>query len=116
MRPEFSAELSELDSTLTTIEKVLNPQEMSDRVRELEAQAADPSLWDDPDHAQQVTSELSHVQAELRKITDLRQRIEDLPIMVELAEEEDGDTSIAEEELADLRSMIDALEVKTMVG
>lgn len=116
MRPEFSAELSELDSTLTTIEKVLNPQEMSDRVRELEAQAADPSLWDDPDHAQQVTSELSHVQAELRKITDLRQRIEDLPIMVELAEEEDGDTSIAEEELADLRSLIDALEVKIMLS
>lgn len=116
MRPEISAELSELDSTLTTIEKILNPEELSDRVRELEAQAADPGLWDNPDHAQQVTSELSHVQAELRKVTELRQRLDDLPIMYELSEEEGDDTSLVDEELADLRAGIEALEVKTMLS
>ena len=76
MRPEISAELDSLDTTLTTIEKVMDPEEMSARVRELEQQASDPSLWDNPDHAQTVTSELSAVQGKLRKVTDLRQRLD----------------------------------------
>ena len=116
MNPDVIADVNQLDATLTTIEKVLDPEEMSDRVRELEAQASDPALWDDPDHAQQVTSQLSHLQAQLRKITDLRGRLDDLPVMYELAEEEDGDTSIADEERQELRKEIESLEVKTMLS
>ncbi|WP_394280768.1 peptide chain release factor 2 [Corynebacterium sp.] len=115
MQPETSSAVEHLDTTLTTIEKVMDLDEMAMRVRELEQQAADPSLWDDPDHAQQVTSELSNVQARLRKVIDLRSRIDDLPVMFELSEEE-GDTSIAEEELAELTRLVDALEVTTMLS
>ncbi|STC69895.1 peptide chain release factor 2 [Corynebacterium pilosum] len=115
MQPETSSAVEHLDTTLTTIEKVMDLDEMAMRVRELEQQAADPSLWDDPDHAQQVTSELSNVQARLRKVTDLRSRIDDLPVMFELSEEE-SDTSIAEEELAELTRLVDALEVTTMLS
>ena len=68
MNPDLNADLKELDATLTTIEKVVDVDELSDRIRELEAQAADPSLWDDPDHAQQVTSALSQAQAKKKKI------------------------------------------------
>ena len=116
MRPELSAALEDLDSTLTTIEKVMDPEEMAARVRELEQQAADPSLWDDQDHAQQVTSELSAVQGKLRKLTDLRQRLEDLPVMYELAEEEGEGDELADEELADIRTQVEALEVQTMLS
>ncbi|WP_156230257.1 peptide chain release factor 2 [Corynebacterium occultum] len=116
MRPEITSALNELDATLSTIEKVMDPEEMSDRVRELEAQASDPSLWDDPDHAQGVTSELSAVQSRLRKITDLRQRVADLPVMYELGEDEEGGEEMADAELAELREEIEALEVKTMLS
>ncbi|MGZ7496045.1 peptide chain release factor 2 [Corynebacterium sp. ZY180755] len=116
MRPEISAALDKLDTTLTTIEKVMDPEEMAARVRELEQQAADPSLWDDPDHAQQVTTELSGVQAKLKKLNALRQRIEDMPVMYELAEEEGEDTDLADEELADLTEAIESLEVTTMLS
>lgn len=116
MRPEISAALDKLDTTLTTIEKVMAPEEMAARVRELEQQAADPSLWDDPDHAQQVTTELSGVQAKLKKLNALRQRIEDMPVMYELAEEEGEDTDLADEELADLTEAIESLEVTTMLS
>ena len=116
MRPETSAELTALDTTLTSIEKVMNPADLSDRARELAAKAADPSLWDDPEHAQQVTSELSQVQVQLKRLQSLRSRLTDLPIMYELAEEEGEGTDIADEELADLRADIDALEVTTMLS
>ena len=120
MNPDVTADLNDLDATLTTIEKVVDPAELSDRVRELEAQAADPSLWDDPDHAQQVTSQLSQVQAKLKKVTGLRERLDDLPVMYELAEEEDGDaaaeaTELADEERADLRAAIEAADFAEML-
>ena len=52
MRPEVTARLKQLETTLTTIEKVMDPEALAARIRELEAQAGDPSLWDDPVHAQ----------------------------------------------------------------
>lgn len=115
MRPEQSARLAELDSTLTTIEKVMDPAALAEQVRELEAQAGDPSLWDNPAHAQQVTSALSAAQAKIRKLESLRSRVDDMPVMFELAEEE-GDTALADDELEDLGSAIETLEVTTMLS
>ncbi|CAB0895344.1 peptide chain release factor 2 [Corynebacterium diphtheriae] len=117
MRPETQSAVTQLDSTLTTIEKVMNPEELESRVRELEQQASDPTLWDDPDTAQKVTTELSSVQAKLKKLSTLRQRIDDLPVMYELADEEGEDAlALADEELAELTADIEALEVKTMLS
>lgn len=82
----------------------------------MEARASDPSLWDDPENAQQVTSELSTVQGNLRKLQELRQRLDDLPIMYELAEEEGEGTEQVDEEFAELRADIQSLEVKTMLS
>ncbi|MDN6240932.1 peptide chain release factor 2 [Corynebacterium variabile] len=124
MQPDVTQALDHLDSTLTTIEKVLDLDELDDRVRELEAQAADPSLWDDPDHAQQVTSQLSHVQSRLKKVRGLRSRLDDLPVMYEMADEAAVEEAaegaeakeLADAELADLRADIESLEVTTMLS
>ncbi len=118
MRPEQTARLEELSATLTSIEKVMDPEAVSERVRELEAQAGDPSLWDDPDHAQKVTSELSAQQAKLRKLNSLRGRIEDLPVMSELAEEEGDEASqeLVDTELKELGAAIESLEITTMLS
>lgn len=115
MQPETHARIKDLRSTLSTIEKVMDLDTLRERARELEAQAGDPSLWDDPAHAQKVTTELSNVQARLKKVSSLRSRIDDLPVMYELAEEE-GDATMADEELADVAAQIDSLEVQTMLS
>ena len=124
MQMEVTTDLKELDSTLTTIEKVLDLEALADSARELEDRAADPSLWDDPEHAQKVTSELSRVQGRLRKVTTLRQRLDDLPVMYDMAEEaaaEDPEsakeaTEMADEERAELRAEIESMEVTTMLS
>jgi len=115
MQPETQTRIKDLSSTLSTIEKVMDLDVLRERARELEAQAGDPSLWDDPAHAQKVTTELSNLQARLKKVTSLRSRIDDLPVMYELAEEE-GDSSMADEELEDVAAQIDSLEVQTMLS
>ena len=124
MQMEVTTDLKELDSTLTTIEKVLDLEALADSARELEDRAADPSLWDDPEHAQKVTSELSRVQGKLRKVTSLRQRLDDLPVMYDMAEEaaaEDPESAneaieMADEERAELRAEIESMEVTTMLS
>ena len=59
-------------------------------------QAGDPNLWDDQAHAQKVTSDLSHAQSELRRVEELRNRLDDLPVLYELAAEEGGADEVAE--------------------
>ena len=121
MRSDKAAVVKELTTTLESIEQVADPEFLQGRVRELEDQAADPSFWDDPSHAQKVTSELSAKQAKLRKLSSLRQRLDDIPVLYELADEEaaDGDesaTAAADEELAALAEAIHALEITTLLA
>lgn len=87
-------------------------------VADLEEQAARPDLWNDQEKAQQVTSQLSHKQGELRRITGLRERLDDLPLLYELAEEaEDADAQAdADNERAKLREEIASLEVRTLLS
>ncbi|MFI9238223.1 peptide chain release factor 2 [Streptomyces sp. NPDC053079] len=115
---DVSEELKSLSSTMGSIEAVLDLDRMRADVAVLEEQAAAPSLWDDPDAAQKITSQLSHLQAELRKAEALRARIDDLGVLFELAEaEDDADTQAeAEAELASVRKALDEMEVRTLLS
>lgn len=115
------ADIAALDSTLTTVERVLDVDGLRARIAKLEDEASDPKLWDDQANAQKVTSSLSHAQGELRRVEELRGRIEDLPVLYELAEEEEGAARTdavadADAELAKLREDIEALEVRTLLS
>ena len=122
MTPEISADIEDLETRLASIEKVLDPEALQHRVDELEQKAADPDLWNDQEHAQHVTSQLSQVQAQLRKVTALRDRLNDLPIMYELAEEEENPSAqqdavaLADDERAGLRGDIESAEVTTLLS
>jgi peptide chain release factor 2 len=121
---ELSAEVADLDRTLAGIEGVLDLDAMRQQVADLETQASGPDLWNDPAHAQQVTSRLSSVQADLRRLDDLRRRVDDLPVMLELADEAGvDDPSEAEAVRLDVAAEIDSLtaavsdlEVRTLLS
>jgi peptide chain release factor 2 len=116
--PDRQADVAALDSTLTSVEQVLDLDGLRARIEKLEHEAADPNLWDNQTRAQQVTSELSHTQGELRRVEDLRRRLDDLPVMYELAEEEGGSEDVAEAdaELKSLREDLEAMEVRTLLS
>ncbi|MCV7223004.1 peptide chain release factor 2 [Mycolicibacterium elephantis] len=118
MDTDRQADIAALDSTLTTVERVLDVEGLRGRIEKLEHEASDPNLWDDQARAQQVTSELSHAQGELRRVEELRRRLDDLPVLYELAEEEGGADELAEadEELKSLRADIEAMEVRTLLS
>jgi peptide chain release factor 2 len=113
-----SEALKEHDATLTSIEKVLDVPSMREEVARLEVEASAPDLWDDQAKAQAVTSRLSFVQGEVARLTSLRQRLDDVAVMLDLAEEMgDEDTRLeAEAELEKLGKAIGELEVRTLLS
>ncbi|MFF9058593.1 peptide chain release factor 2 [Streptomyces sp. NPDC101213] len=115
---DVSEELKSLSSTMESIEAVLDLDKLRADIAVLEEQAAAPSLWDNPDEAQKITSKLSHLQAEVRKADALRGRIDDLSVMFEMAEEEDDPDARAEaeSELTAVRKALDELEVRTLLS
>ncbi|MFI0515284.1 peptide chain release factor 2 [Streptomyces sp. WSLK1-5] len=115
---DVSEELKSLSSTMESIEAVLDLDKLRADIAVLEEQAAAPSLWDNPDEAQKITSKLSHLQAEVRKADALRARIDDLSVLFEMAEEEDDpDTRAeAESELTAVRKALDEMEVRTLLS
>ncbi|GAA2039463.1 peptide chain release factor 2 [Streptomyces carpaticus] len=115
---DVSEALKSLASTMESIEAVLDLDQLRADVAALEEQAAAPSLWDDPENAQQVTSKLALLQGQVRKTDELRGRIDDLEVLFELAEaEDDADTRReAEAELAAVQKAVDELEVRTLLS
>ncbi len=111
-------EINELTGTLKGIQDVLDLDAMRKQIVELEEQAAAPDLWNDPEQAQRVTSRLSHLQGEVNRVSDLARRLEDLPVLFELAAEEGDEDALAEagRELSALKSDIGALEVRTLLS
>jgi peptide chain release factor 2 len=115
---DVPAELKDLSATLAGIEKVLDLDKLRREAADLEQQASAPDLWDNPDRAQQVTSRLSYAQGEIRRVEELRRRVDDAQVLWEMAEEaDDADSRTeAEAEATGLRKSIDELEVRTLLS
>ncbi|KAK1179703.1 peptide chain release factor 2 [Streptomyces sp. NBS 14/10] len=115
---DVSEELKSLSSTMGSIEAVLDLDKMRADIAVLEEQAAAPSLWDDPESAQKITSRLSYLQGQLRKAEELRGRIDDLEVLFELADAEDDADTRAEAvaELDSVRKAVDEMEVRTLLS
>ncbi|MET7653084.1 MULTISPECIES: peptide chain release factor 2 [unclassified Streptomyces] len=115
---DVSEELKSLSSTMESIEAVLDLDKLRADIAVLEEQAAAPSLWDNPDEAQKITSKLSHLQAEVRKADALRSRIDDLSVLFEMAQEEDDPDTLAEAEteLTSVKKALDEMEVRTLLS
>ncbi len=110
--------LKALDTTLTSIEAVVDVPALRRELADLGEQAAAPDLWDDQDHAQRVNSRLSFVQGEINRVEGLRRRVDDLSVLYDLAESEaDEATRLeADAELASVERAIDELEVRTLLS
>jgi peptide chain release factor 2 len=118
MSIDFGVELSALNSTLAGVESVVDLVALREEMADLEVAASVPDLWDDQANAQKITSRLSFVQGEINKVLSLRSRLDDLAVLVELAqaEEDQGTLDEAGKELVELRRAISEYEVRTLLS
>ena len=114
---DLSADIQALRHTFGDISEVVDVSRLRDDIARLSEQAGAPDLWDDTEHAQKVTSALSHRQSELARINGVAQRLDDLEVLVELANEMDDEDSAQEAraELAALTETINQLEIQTLL-
>jgi peptide chain release factor 2 len=115
---DFPVELRALRQTFSSILEVSDLESARRQIAELSEAAAAPDLWNDPERAQGVTSKLSHLQSEVDRVERMGSRIDDLEVLVELAEsEDDADTlAEAERELVVVTKSLGELEVRTLLS
>ena len=95
---DFDVEIKQLRATMKTIGQVLDLDGMRAEIADLGERVAAPDLWDDQENATRVTGRLSALQGQLDRFTELDQRIDDVEIMIQLAQEENDAGTLAEAE------------------
>ncbi|HYO39407.1 MAG TPA: peptide chain release factor 2 [Nocardioidaceae bacterium] len=116
--PDLETQIKQLQATMHTIEQVLDLDAIRAEITQLGEEVAAPDLWDDQANAQRVTGRLSVLQGDLDRFTGLQSRLDDLGVLLQLAQEEGDADTLAEAE-ADLRRMhkaVEALEVRTLLS
>jgi peptide chain release factor 2 len=115
---DFDVEIKQLRATMKTIGQVLDLDGMRAEIADLGEQVAAPDLWDDQDNATRVTGRLSALQGQLDRFTELDGRLDDVEIMVQLSQEENDASALAdaESELGKIHSTVEALEVRTLLS
>ena len=114
---DITDEIAALRSTFADIRSVVGVEALEAEIAKLSEQAGAPDLWDDTEKAQKVTSALSHRQSELARINSIEGRLDDLEIMVQLANEEQDASAAADAraELAAISANLGDLEVQTLL-
>ena len=111
---DIAEQVKELDATLVGIAQVLDPDRLRSELDELELQAAEPGLWDDPERAQQVTGKMANNKNTLDKLTALRGRLDDAQAAFDL---DDPDlVAEVERDLPALARAVGELEVRTLLS
>jgi peptide chain release factor 2 len=115
-RLDIPVALEAMAGRLAEAEHFLARDLLFERRAELEKAASEPGLWDDADHARQVTTELGRVNEDLEQLAGLAEQLSDARTLNELIEEE-GDDSLrpeVEEVLGDLDRRLGALELRSL--
>ncbi len=118
MAVDFAQEIKHLRTTMESVREVTNLSRLEAQIADLEQQSAAPDLWDDVEHAQELTATLARAKAEYDRVTGMDRRVEDLEVLVEMGREEDDAETLAEaeQELEALRKAVSELEVRTLLS
>jgi len=115
-RVDIPAAIASTTARLREAERSHDLDRLQARRAELELEASAPGLWDDADHAREVTTELGRVIEDLEMLAGLAERLSDAETLYELAQEEGDDSlrSEIEQGLADLDRRLSSLELRAL--
>ncbi|MEO3433785.1 peptide chain release factor 2 [Inquilinus sp. CAU 1745] len=96
MRAEIQAVADDVRQSLALLRRSLDWDQANLRLAELNSLAEDPSLWDDPERAQNLMRERTHLDQAIGEYKAIAQELDDGLELIAMGEEE-GDASIVEE-------------------
>src|SRR3954471_5939662 len=101
---DFTDDLRDVRRRVSEAHSYLRIDEGRARLAELEVDASRPDLWDDPDKARLVTTEMARVRDDVELVDGLDARVSDLETLYELGREE-ADDSVEGEIAAGLKRL-----------
>lgn len=121
---EYAEELADIRHTYDQVEAVSDLPALNETIAELTKKSAAPDLWDNPDEAQALTSQLSHAQSELERVEKMGARVEDVETLYEMAQEEaESDPDAGRElfaevakEIQSIKADLSDLEIRTLLS
>ena len=115
---DLSSEIASVRETFASVRQVVDLERLASEIVRLKEEASAPNLWDDAEAAQKVTSALSRAQSQLTKLNEVQSRLDDLEVLVEMAnaESDSAAQSEAKAELQSLEAAVGELEVQTLLN
>jgi peptide chain release factor 2 len=113
---DFSDDLTELRRRVDGAQAYMAVDAARARIVSLEEEVSRPGLWDDPDQARKVTTELAQLRDDVTLIEGLEREASDLETLADLAREEADDSLEVEIEsgMRGLRKQLDDLELRAL--
>jgi peptide chain release factor 2 len=115
---DLSQEIKQIRATFATIAEVTDVPKLDKEIEQLEVDVQMPNLWDNAEQAQKLTSALSRKQAQRTRIQDIASRLDDLEVLIELANSESDKSAAIEAtaELEALKKLVAEQEVETLLN
>jgi peptide chain release factor 2 len=111
---DASTTLDELETRWLAARDYLKIDQGRERFALLSEQAEDPNLWQDQDHAREVTTELGRLSNDLDEFDALRRSLDDAVVLVDFSRESlaagEADWSLLEELVAAVKGLEQSLE------
>lgn len=114
MLDELKLELNKLRDKARDLSSLLKVEAKNKRLAEIEAEVADPKLWQDQDRAKRLMQEKKALEREMTTYQELVGGAEDLVTLTEMAKDEDE--ADLRKEFSSLNKKADELEIAALLG
>ena len=94
-----------------------DPAGLKARLEEVEKKVEQPGFWDDPEEAQKLMKEKKGIEDSLGQLENLKNRLDDMDVLVEMYEEEPDESLLeeAEESITSLDKELEQLRLDTLL-
>jgi peptide chain release factor 2 len=113
---DFTTDIKDLQRRLDEASSYLTIADSRERFAVLEAEIADPGLWDDQNRAKQLNAEYANLKDDLGVYDGLHDQVVDIEVLHELAREEDDESQEPEiaGQVAAVSAELDRLELRSL--
>jgi peptide chain release factor 2 len=114
---QLRSDAAELKGSLAELEAAVDIASLTAQLDELTAQSEQQGFWDDHEKASKLLKEKKSLETKLGGVRELRSAVEDLEVMIELAEDGDDEALFAEAEASvkDISKRLDAAKVASLL-
>ncbi len=113
-----SIDTAGLNKRVREMETFLGLEDLIGELEDLEKSMTVDGFWDDKDGAQKTMSQANRLKSVINPFNELKQRVEDVDVMIELAEEENDQSMAAEvaAEVAAIEQSLSEFELRQFLG